>query len=53
MSNLQGQDAELHMTIQITRKDTGKVEEYQLTGRCTEEEAISLGATKAEPADKE
>lgn len=53
MSDLKGQPAELHMTMQITRKETGKTEEYQLVGRCTEEEAKELGATKAEPAEKE
>lgn len=53
MNNLVGQPAELHMTIQVTRKDTGKVEEYQLVGRCTEEEAIELGATKVEKTEQE
>lgn len=48
-----GQPAELTMTIQVTRKDTGKVEEYQLVGHCSESEAIELGATKVESKEKE
>ena len=32
MSEIQAQKAEFQMTIQITRKETGKVEEYLLTG---------------------
>lgn len=53
MNNLVGQPAEVHMTIQVTRKETGKVEEFQLVGRCTEEEAIAIGAIKVEPTEKE
>ena len=30
--NLKSEEAQLHMTIQVTRKDTGKVEEYHLVG---------------------
>lgn len=48
MNNLVGQPAELHMTIQVTRKDTGKVEEFQLVGQCSQEEAEALGAKQAE-----
>lgn len=49
MNNLVGQPAELHMTIQVTRKDTGKVEEYQIVGRgITTDQAEGLGA-KPEP----
>ena len=32
MIALTGQPGELSFTLQITRKDTGKVEEYQCTG---------------------
>jgi hypothetical protein len=53
MNDLVGQPAELHMTIQVTRKETGKVEEYQLVGRCTKEEAEALGAIKVEKTEKE
>jgi hypothetical protein len=52
-NNLVGEPAELHMTIQVTRKATGKVEEYRLVGRCTKEEAEALGATPEVPAEKE
>jgi len=38
MINLQGQTGELRFTLQITRKDTGKVEEVELVGRITSEE---------------
>lgn len=31
MAHLQGQLGELKMTVQIVRKETGKVEEYELT----------------------
>jgi hypothetical protein len=53
MNELIGQPAEVHMTIQVTRKETGKVEEFQLVGRSTREEAEALGAIKAESAEKE
>jgi len=33
MSELTGQPAELRMTIQVTRKETGKVETYELIGK--------------------
>ena len=43
---------ELVMTIQVTRKDTGKVEEYQLVGNATAEQAAALGlATSQENSD--
>lgn len=32
MSDLVGAVGELQMTVQITRKETGKVEEFKLTG---------------------
>jgi len=31
------------MTIQVKRAATGKVEEYELVGRCTDDEAEQLG----------
>jgi hypothetical protein len=42
MIELQGQEGELTMTIQITRKETGEVEEYNLVGHCTDEEFKQL-----------
>ena len=36
MSALSGQLGELKMTIQITRKETGKVEEVELTSSITD-----------------
>jgi hypothetical protein len=38
MINLQGQPGELRFTVQITRKDTGKVEEVELIGKLIPEE---------------
>jgi hypothetical protein len=42
MINLQGQPGELRFTVQITRKDTGKVEEVELVGRITPEQFEEL-----------
>lgn len=42
MADLAGVIGEIGMTIQITRKETGKVEEYQLTGFVDEEQLKSL-----------
>jgi hypothetical protein len=33
MNDLTGQPAEVKMTVKVTRKDTGKVEEYELIGK--------------------
>ncbi|HTH11898.1 MAG TPA: hypothetical protein VMA55_20190 [Acidovorax sp.] len=44
MAELTGQVGELRMTVQITSKETGKVEEYELTGSATKEQAEALGA---------
>jgi hypothetical protein len=38
MAELKGQLGELRATIQITRKETGKVEEVELTSRITDQE---------------
>ena len=38
MSDLKGQPGELRMTIQITRKATGKTETVELVGKVTPEE---------------
>ena len=50
MINLQGQEGELRFTVQITRKATGQVEEYELVGKITADEAQQLGLTE-EPTD--
>lgn len=47
MAELVGGVGELNLTISITRKETGKVEEYQLVGFVNEEQ---LEAFKAESA---
>jgi len=36
MASLQGDFGELRMTVQITRKETGRVEEVELTSRITD-----------------
>ncbi len=42
MSNLGGQIGELRFTVQITRKETGKVEEVELIGYLDEEKLKEL-----------
>lgn len=42
MADLQGQVGELSFTVQITRKDSGQVEEYQLVGYLNEEQLKGL-----------
>ena len=37
MIELQGQKAELRFTVEITRKETGKVERYDLVGHLDED----------------
>lgn len=43
MSSLQGQAGELSFTVQIVRKDTDLVEEHQLHGFITADQAEALG----------
>ena len=43
MISLQGSPGELTFTLQITRAATGQVEEVQLVGRITGEQAEQLG----------
>jgi len=33
MNDLKGEPAEVKMTVKVTRKDTGKVETYELIGK--------------------
>ena len=49
MASLQGQPGELRMTIEIKRKETGKVEQYEVVGKLTAEDEEKLGL-KPEPA---
>lgn len=42
MANLSGDVGELRFTLQITRKETGKVEEVELVGRLTDVELKEL-----------
>lgn len=40
--NLSGQAGELSIKVQVTRKDTGAVEEYTLVGKITDEQLKEL-----------
>ena len=42
MTNLNGQLGELRFTVQVTRGDTGKVEEYELVGKIAEDQFKEL-----------
>lgn len=42
--NLQGNIGEIGITLQVTRKETGKVEEVQLVGFVNEEQLKQLQA---------
>ncbi len=42
MIQLQGQPGELRFTVQITRKESGKVEEVELVGKITPEQIEEL-----------
>jgi hypothetical protein len=42
MSELQGQKAELRFTVEITRKETGLVEKYDLIGHLDEDKLKEL-----------
>lgn len=42
MSNLMGQVGELSFTVEVKRKDTGKVETFNLVGKFTEEQLKEL-----------
>ena len=43
MSDITGQAGELKFTVQVTRKETGKVEEVELVSIITEQQAQTLG----------
>ena len=42
MSNLTGSVGEIRLTVEIKRKDTGKVETYDLVGTITDEQIKEL-----------
>ena len=48
MADLSGQMGELRFKVQVTRKETGLVEEYDLVGKITAEEAEQLGITTSQ-----
>lgn len=47
MNELVGSPGELSFVMTITRKDTGKVEEFKCVGKVTAEEAQALGLTES------
>ena len=48
MSDLTGQAGELRMSIEVTRKETGKVETFEMIGFTDEEKLKQLQAEQAE-----
>lgn len=46
--NLQGQVGELRLTVEITRKETGKVETVELVGFIDEDKLAELQAQEPE-----
>ena len=46
-SNLQGQPGELRMTIEIKRKETGKVETFEMVGHSDPEKLKEILAAEA------
>ena len=46
-SNLQGQPGELRMTIEIKRKETGKVETFEMIGHSDPEKLKEILAAEA------
>lgn len=48
MSDLTGQAGELRMSIEVVRKDTGKVEKFELIGFTDEEQLKKHMAEQAE-----
>ncbi len=52
MADLTGQVGELRMSVQIIRKATGAVENYEVVGAATKEQAEALGAVMADEAEK-
>ncbi len=51
MSDLKGVIGELTFTMQITRKDTGKIEEYKMVGVVDDEKLKSLQDAEILPKD--
>lgn len=51
MSTLMGQAGELSFTVQITRKN-GQVEEHELVGRISADQAEALGIPPVAPQPK-
>ena len=43
---LKGEIGEVRMTIQVKRKETGKVEEYELVGKVTKDDSNPLDSSE-------
>jgi hypothetical protein len=52
-NELTSQPAVLHMTVQVTRKETGKVEEYQLVGTGLTVEQCEAAGIAEQPKEQE
>ena len=50
---LKGQPGELHMSLQIIRKETGKVEEVEMVGFLDPDQLAALQAAETENKPKE
>lgn len=53
MPDLNGAVGELRMTLEVTRKETGKVEQVEMIGFVNEEQLKQLQADGVLPAPKE
>jgi hypothetical protein len=51
MINLFGQPGELRFTLEITRKDTGKVETVEMVGKISEDELTKEAENGSNPLD--
>jgi hypothetical protein len=52
MSDLAGKPGELHFSVTVKRKDTGKTETYDLIGHVTAEQATELFGEKQAKEDQ-
>lgn len=53
MANLQGNVGEVRITLEVTRKETGKVEQVEMIGFVNPEQLKQLQADGVLPAPKE
>lgn len=51
MADLKAREGELKAVIQVTRKETGKVETYEIVGKVNHDEAVAAGLVKPDEKD--